>query len=175
MSLFKQALRYSSILVLAVALSSCGSKKTTVEKTGEGEAGGGSMPPKIENTAMNFDPQGSDSGKIDGLQTVHFDFDKANLKEEEKKKLQGNADWMKSHSNIGVQIEGHCDAKGSIEYNLALGERRAKAVKDYLIHLGVGEGKLSIISYGKEKPIASGDSEADYSKNRRANFVPLVQ
>jgi peptidoglycan-associated lipoprotein len=173
-SLFKQALRYSSILVLAVALSSCGSKKTATDKAGEGDAGSAAAP-KIESTAMNFDPQGSDSGKIDGLKTVHFEFDKANLKEEEKKKIQGNVEWMKSHSGVAVQIEGHCDAKGSIEYNLALGERRAKAVKDYMVHMGVAENKLSIISYGKEKPVANGDSEADYSKNRRANFAPLSQ
>jgi peptidoglycan-associated lipoprotein len=173
MSLFKQAIKYSSIVLLAAALTSCGSKKTATDENAAGDAGAAA--PKIESTPMSFDPQGSDSGKIDGLQTVHFDFDKANLKAADKKKIEGNADWMKSHNNIAVQIEGHCDAKGSIEYNLALGERRAKAVKEYMVHLGVPADKLSIISYGKEKPVASGDSEADYAKNRRANFVPLAQ
>jgi peptidoglycan-associated lipoprotein len=72
-----------------------------------------------------------------------------------------------------LQIEGHCDSRGSIEYNLALGERRAKSVRAYLVNLGVSAKRLSVISYGKEKPIVQGDSEEAMAKNRRANFLPL--
>ena len=74
-----------------------------------------------------------------------------------------------------IQIEGHCDSRGSVEYNLALGERRAKAVKAYMGSLGIDSKRMTIISYGEEKPIATGDSEDAYAKNRRANFVPLAQ
>lgn len=127
----------------------------------------------VTNKEMTFDAAGSDSGKISGLYTINFEYDKANLSDDARKKLAENANWVKSHSDVNVQIEGHCDERGSIEYNLALGERRAKAAKAYLVSLGVDARKLSVISYGKEKPVASGDSEEVYSKNRRANFVPL--
>ena len=98
---------------------------------------------------------------------------KSNLSAESKSGLSKNAEWIKSHSNVKVQIEGHCDHRGSIEYNLGLGERRANAVKTYLVGLGVSGDRLSTISYGKERPIAKGDSAGDMSKNRRANFLPV--
>ncbi len=162
-----------AVAVLGLALGACQSKKkvedsaaaTNNEVTSE-------QAPQIENTPMNFDAAGSDSGKIDGLHTIHFDYDKANLSAEAKKMIQQNAQWMKAHPGK-VQIEGHCDARGSIEYNLSLGERRAKSVKTYMTSLGVAADRLPIISYGKEKPLDSGDSEAAYAKNRRANFLPL--
>jgi peptidoglycan-associated lipoprotein len=121
---------------------------------------------------MSFSPTGSDSGTIDGLVTIHFDYDKATLSGESKKQLQSNAKWIKEHKNVSMQIEGHCDDRGSIEYNLALGERRAKAVRSYLTSLGIDGKRLNIISYGKERPVAQGDSEDAMGKNRRANFVP---
>lgn len=132
-------------------------------------------PPQIESTPMNFDAAGSDSGKINGLQSVNFEYDKASLSADAKKKIQGNAAWMKANPNARLQIEGHCDSRGSIEYNLSLGERRANAVKSYMSSLGIAAGRLSIISYGKEKPLSNGDSESDHARNRRANFVPLAQ
>ncbi len=129
----------------------------------------------IDSTAMNFDTAGSDSGKIPGLATVHFEYDKSNLSPENKKILQGDADWIKKNTSFKVQIEGHCDARGTIEYNLALGERRANAVKAYLVSLGVPAARLSVISYGKEKPVEPGESESANAKNRRANFLPVQQ
>jgi peptidoglycan-associated lipoprotein len=129
----------------------------------------------IDSTPMSFDTSGSDSGKIPGLETVHFEYDKSSITAENKKILQGNADWIKKNSTYKVQIEGHCDARGTIEYNLALGERRANAVKAYLASLGVPTARMSVISYGKEKPVEQGDSEAVNAKNRRANFLPVQQ
>lgn len=168
-----QSLIVKSVLAagLVLALGACGSKKTNTDAAGTSDAGAQS--PSIENTPMSFDAQGSDSGKIDGLQTVHFEYDKAALTSDARQKIQGNVDWLKSRNNVGLQIEGHCDNRGSIEYNLSLGERRAQAVKNYMVSLGVAGDRLSVISYGKEKPLAMGDSDADYAKNRRANFVPL--
>jgi len=74
---------------------------------------------------------------------------------------------------MNIQIEGHCDSRGSIEYNLALGERRAKSVKAYLVSLGIEANRLNIISFGEEKPLADGDTESAHAQNRRANFVPI--
>jgi peptidoglycan-associated lipoprotein len=126
---------------------------------------------KVENRALDFNPQGSDSGTIDGLYTIHFEFDKANLTTEGKALAQKDADWMKAHPNATVQIEGHCDRHGSIEYNLALGERRAKTVRTYIAALGIDSSRMAIISYGKEKPLDSAETDAADAKNRRANFI----
>lgn len=127
----------------------------------------------IESSPMSFNAQGSDSGQIEGLVTINFEYDKSSLSADARRKLQGNADWMKKNSNVKVQIEGHCDNRGSLEYNLALGERRANAVRRHLISLGIPGSRLSTISYGKEKPLAGGEDESSHAQNRRANFVPL--
>lgn len=165
---------YLAIAICVVGLAACKTKPKAEEGAAAGgETSGQEGAPAITNRPMDFDIKGSDSGKIDGLQTINFDLDKSALTTDGKKKAQGNADWIKSHPGTNIQIEGHCDARGSVEYNLSLGERRAQTVKSYLMSLGVEGGRMSIISYGKEKPLAMGESEADYSRNRRANFVPL--
>lgn len=127
----------------------------------------------VDNSAMNFDAAGSDSGKINGLVTVRFEYDRSTLSSQAKKDLAGNAEWIKANPKSSIQIEGHCDNRGTIEYNLALGERRAQAVKSYLVGLGIAGDRLNVISYGEEKPLVDGDSEEAWSKNRRANFLPM--
>lgn len=160
--------------LLVVGLGACKSKKTAEDTAAPAETSGAeSATPQIDSTPMSFDAAGSDSGKISGLKSINFEYDKAALTAEAKKKIQGNAEWLKGQNGVKMQIEGHCDSRGSIEYNLSLGERRAQAVKNYMVSLGVNADRLSIISYGKEKPLSHGDSEADHQKNRRANFVPL--
>jgi peptidoglycan-associated lipoprotein len=164
-----------AVLLTALSLSvSCGSKKKA-EEAPAGGAEGGTMDSAISSDQMNFDASGSDSGKIAGLSTVNFEYDSSTLTTGARKRLAENADWIKGRSAVTVQIEGHCDSRGSVEYNLALGERRAKAVKNYLVSLGIDSKRLTIISYGEEKPIATGDTEQAYAQNRRANFVPLTQ
>ncbi|MEN0057878.1 MAG: peptidoglycan-associated lipoprotein Pal, partial [Bdellovibrio sp.] len=106
------------------------------------------------------------------LVTVRFGYDKSSLDSQAKKDIATNVAWMKANPTVNVQIEGHCDARGTIEYNVALGERRANAVKAYMASLGIPGNRLSVISYGKEKPLDSADTEAAWAKNRRANFVP---
>lgn len=147
----------------------CESAKKKEEKTTKSDDIG----PVSAGPEMQFYAQGSDSGKIPGLSTIHFDLDQASLTTSARKALAENADWIKGKGKMTVQIEGHCDSRGSVEYNLALGERRAKAVKNYLVSLGIEPNRLTIISYGKEKPFADGDDEMAWQKNRRANFVPL--
>jgi peptidoglycan-associated lipoprotein len=104
-------------------------------------------------------------------ETVYFAFDDYTLNQDAQSKLNSFAEGLKSSQGAAVQIEGHCDERGSIEYNLALGERRANSVKNYLVRLGVDPARLSTISYGEEKPRADGHDESAWSQNRRAEFV----
>ena len=126
----------------------------------------------ITEQPLSFDPMGSDSGTIAGLNTVYFDYDSSNLGERAKQMLSENIAWINSHPNVTIQVEGHTDSRGSNEYNLTLGERRANAVVTYMQGQGVDGSRLSVISYGEEKLQAVGDSDSDHAKNRRANFVP---
>ncbi|MDG0816924.1 peptidoglycan-associated lipoprotein Pal [Bdellovibrio svalbardensis] len=157
-------------LVACALVAGCKSKQTQSNENIETAQTGQST--AIDSAPLSFDPMGSDSGKIDGLVTVHFGYDKSSLDASAKKEIAQNVEWMKKNSGAKVQIEGHCDSRGTIEYNVALGERRANAVKAYMVSLGVAADRLSTISYGKEKPVEAGDSEAAWAKNRRANFVP---
>lgn len=105
------------------------------------------------------------------LQKIHFDFDKSNIKPEFESVLKGNAAWMQANAGSKVTVEGHCDERGSHEYNMALGDRRANSAKSYLGKLGVAGDKLSTISYGKEKPTCKEHKESCWWQNRRAEFV----
>jgi peptidoglycan-associated lipoprotein len=168
--------RYARFLVLGLAtIAMSVACKSSPKSEDMSKAEGQPMDSAVSGKEMNYEATGSDSGKIDGLHTVHFDYDQSTLSPEARKDLAGNAEWIKSHASSTVQIEGHCDKRGSTEYNLALGERRAKAVKGYLSTLGVKSKRLTVISYGEEKPLDAGDTEEAYAKNRRANFVPLNQ
>jgi len=102
---------------------------------------------------------------------VRFDFDKSDLKEDGRKTCQVVADYLRKNPKAKLQIEGHCDERGTAEYNLALGERRATAVMTYLVSLGVPKAALSTVSFGKEKPLDPGHNEDAWAKNRRAHFV----
>ena len=102
---------------------------------------------------------------------VFFDFDKSDIKPEGRQILQRQADWLKKYPNVTVTVEGHCDDRGTREYNLALGERRASAAKKMLVALGVPAARISTISYGKERPAVVGDNEAAWAQNRRAVTV----
>ena len=148
------------ILALTLALSTSCSKK---QKGDEG-AEGGSMSEAAQDLAD------SDASKAMGLQTVTYAYDSSALDPKAKETLNNNAKVLKDKSSLKVQIEGHTDERGGIQYNIALGERRANAAKSYLIDKGINADRLSIISYGKEKPVDQGHDEAAWAKNRRANF-----
>jgi peptidoglycan-associated lipoprotein len=107
------------------------------------------------------------------LEKIYFDFDSASLSESARAALAKNAALLQKVSSAKVSIEGNCDERGSAEYNLALGERRAKAAQQYLITSGVKPDRLSVISYGKEKPAVQGGTESAWAKNRRDEFVIL--
>ena len=106
---------------------------------------------------------------------VHFDFDRSEIKEQFKDVLQRKAEFLKAYPNVRVQIEGHCDERGTVQYNLALGDRRAASAKAFLTALGIDVNRLSTISYGEERPLDSGHNEEAWTKNRRARFVVTGQ
>ncbi len=105
------------------------------------------------------------------LKPAFFDYDKADLRADARDVLAANATWLKNHSTVLFTIEGHCDERGTAQYNLALGDRRANAAKEYLVSLGIDAGRVKTVSYGKERPFATGHDEESWAKNRRAHFV----
>jgi len=105
------------------------------------------------------------------LKDAFFDFDKSNIKDDQKAALNDDVTWLKANTSAKVLIEGHCDERGTVEYNLALGERRAKSTKDYLIAAGIAADRISTISYGKERPFVLGHDESAWKWNRRSHFV----
>jgi peptidoglycan-associated lipoprotein len=111
------------------------------------------------------------SEAIVGLNRIHFDFDQSALTAEAKATLEKNAKFLTANPGLRVRIEGHCDERGTTEYNIALGERRAKAAFQYLVDLGVDPNRMGVMSYGKEVPLDPGHNEAAWAKNRRAEFV----
>ncbi len=105
------------------------------------------------------------------LQRIHFDYDRSAIKSEYKSVLEGNANWMKNHSGAKVVVEGHCDERGSTEYNIALGWRRARSTKNYMVSLGVSPSRLVTKSYGEERSLCTESNESCWWKNRRAEFL----
>lgn len=127
------------------------------------------MPASSEQVAVTETSQKS------VLEMIYFDFDSSLLRDQGREILVRNAGKILDNIKGSIQIEGHCDERGSAEYNLALGERRARSAMNYLVTLGVPEDRLSIISYGKEKPLDLGHDEDAWAKNRRDQFVSLLE
>ena len=105
------------------------------------------------------------------LADIHFDFDKSVIRPDSEKALLTSADWLKKNPKRALLIEGHCDERGTIEYNLALGDRRAKATRDFLLAQGVAADRITLISYGNERPQCGGHNEECWSRNRRAHLI----
>lgn len=108
---------------------------------------------------------------VKGLNRIHFDFDKSDIKSEYKKTLEDNSAWLKKNKDAKISIDGHCDERGTEEYNIALGHRRANSAKSYLVNLGIDSKRMAAKSYGEEKPLESCHNESCWWKNRRAEFV----
>lgn len=156
--------------LLVVAVGACSKKQTTkVETEPATETVTETAPPveEVQQEAVTETPV----TKIPVLNDVYYDFDKTTLSAEAKQTLGENARQLKDAGSMAVTIEGHCDERGTNAYNLALGEKRANAAKDYLVSLGVDAGRITTISYGEEKPFDAGHDESAWSKNRRAHFV----
>jgi peptidoglycan-associated lipoprotein len=134
--------------------------------------------PSNESKATEAKPEGTvekATSTAEGLKPVYFDFDKSFIRDEAKTIMQANAEWLKANPKAKIKIEGNCDERGTIEYNQALGQRRALSAKKYLTDLGISGHRISLISYGKEKPICSEHEESCWQKNRRDDFVVLTE
>jgi peptidoglycan-associated lipoprotein len=107
----------------------------------------------------------------DQLQDVFYDFDSSALSSAAQSTLDADGRLLNDNAGVQITIEGHCDERGTVEYNLALGDRRAQAAKDYLVRYGIADGRIQTISYGEERPFATGHDEAAWAQNRRAHFV----
>jgi peptidoglycan-associated lipoprotein len=150
----------AGVLLLLVACSS------TPEPPPGGPASPGGM-----GGAPGFGPGSQQDLAATAGDRIFFSFDSAEISPEAQRILQRQAEWLRRYPNVGVTIEGHCDERGTREYNLALGERRAQAAKGVLVALGVPASRLSTISYGKERPAVPGSSEDAYAQNRRAQTM----
>jgi peptidoglycan-associated lipoprotein len=180
-------------LAVVVTLSACGKKRPPVLATtpgGEGAGAGqatepvdraGSQPldegPDVRamegEGAEATDLAGGALGTVEGgpLADIRFVYDSASLTDEARATLEKHALWLQGRRDLKVAVEGHCDERGTVEYNLALGEQRARAARDYLVSLGVAGERLRVVSYGKERPLDPGSGEASWAKNRRAHFA----
>jgi len=116
-------------------------------------------------------PRPAEFAENANLRDIFFDFDKYDIRPDDAKTLDANASWLKSNANNLVLIEGHADERGTNEYNLALGERRAKATMNYLVSQGIQANRITIISYGEERPVCTESNEACWQRNRRAHFL----
>lgn len=134
----------------------------------------GEMPPSEEKTLQEGEISDQQIVEITRqMQPVFYEYNRSDIREDQIQALQNNARVLKQYGTANVLIEGHCDERGTDEYNLALGERRAKAAKDYLASLGISDGRMNTISYGESKPFAEGHDEGAWQQNRRAHFVAV--
>jgi peptidoglycan-associated lipoprotein len=164
-------------VVAALALVAACSKKPPQTATTAGTGGVGTSP-AVTQPSTGAPTNGVTPGTQEDLVTnvgdrVFFDTNGYSLSPEAQATLQRQAQWLKTYGNVRVTIEGHCDERGTREYNLALGEQRANAVRDYLISLGISPDRITTISYGKERPVATCSNESCWSQNRRG--VTVVQ
>ncbi len=128
-------------------------------------------PPREDVKPAPEAPSIAELNRLGYLKSAYFDYDKADLRDDARATLSANADWLKGHPRIQVLIEGHCDERGTSAYNLALGDRRANAARDYLASLGVDATRMKTVSYGKERPTCTESNEGCWQKNRMAAFV----
>ncbi len=158
-------LRFLSIFAAVALVAAC---ESAPEDTGA-KAGGGQAPATAAKPSI---VPGSEQDFIANVgDRVFFDFDKYNLRSDAKASLDKQVAWLKKYPNYALTIEGHCDERGTREYNLALGERRANSVKEYMVANGLPASRVKTISYGKERPVALGSNEAAWSQNRRGVTV----
>jgi len=124
------------------------------------------QPPVVEEQPIVREPEPGVA-----LEDIYFDFDRSDIRPDARQVLEGNATWLKTNPRARIKIEGHCDERGTTEYNLALGQRRAEATKRFLVALGIDASRFSTISYGEERPVCTDHQEGCWSKNRRSHFL----
>lgn len=176
------------LLLLAALAVACGSKRPPAvtggapppppaDDTGRAGSGrervenGSDLRPLSDEGALGEDTLSDASGEGGPLADVSFDYDAATLDDRARALLEKHALWLQTHRDVRVTVEGHCDERGTVEYNLALGDQRARAASDYLVSLGVAAERLKTVSFGKERPLDTGHDESAWARNRRAHFV----
>lgn len=159
------------MLIMTIAIVGCSSKKTkglndqNGNASNMGETGSGSSSlQQMQNGTLG-------SGANGPLSDIHFGYNEYTIEPQDGEVLKSNARWLSSNPNSRVQVEGHCDDRGSEDYNIALGAKRAQAAKDYLVTLGISPGRISTISYGKELPLCTEQDESCWAQNRRDHFA----
>jgi len=148
-----------------------GAQPSTMAPSEPGSSAPATATPAPATAAPAARPAPAEFRADDNLKDIFFDFDKYDIRPTDAKILDANASWLKSNANHLVLIEGHCDERGTNEYNLALGERRAKSTMNYLVSQGVQASRITIISYGEERPTCTQKTEECWAKNRRAHFL----
>lgn len=182
-----------AVLVCVGFVAACGGKKRPPNVASGGARGGAAtgrstptevplpvdsgpdLAPLDADSAAGEDFSTSDPATLEGgpLEDVHFDYDQATLGDRARATLEKHALWLQNHRSARVTVEGHCDERGTAEYNLALGDQRARAAQEYLVSLGVAADRLKTVSYGKERPLDAGADESSHARNRRAHFVVM--
>ncbi|MCF8382144.1 MAG: peptidoglycan-associated lipoprotein Pal [Chlorobium sp.] len=160
--------RLGALLVIAMMASAGCSSKSAVTSSDSDAGQGSSLQGSASGASRGY---GFDEYQTGPIGDVFFDYDSSILAAEAQQRLTENASWMKSNSARQVIIEGHCDDRGTSEYNIALGERRAISAKEFMVRLGVAASRLETITYGEERPFDKGQNEEAWAKNRRAHFI----
>ncbi len=156
------------ILLMSLMIGGCGQKTVDAPDVSDPAAMGPSESLESEVSATDNIMEGRTSGP---MLPVYFGFDSSTIQADQVERIETNADFMKQNSSATVRIEGNCDPRGTKEYNLALGERRAQSAKKYLVNLGVDESRLNTVSWGEEKLLLYGHDEISWAQNRRDDFV----
>ena len=178
----QRILTYVTLFLVFLLLAGCSSSDTTQSglTSQSGQAGGRGQPGTRESTtgpgSLEAKQRGRDPSTPEAspLREIYFDFDRYELRSDARATLKENAEWLKANASVRVEIEGHCDERGTNEYNLALGAKRAQAAKDYLASLGIAAARLSTISYGEELAVCKEQSEDCWQRNRRDRFVVIT-
>lgn len=168
-----------SFVAMALLAAGCASTKAVKKDGGSAAApatGPAAASPTEAARAADMEPDVRDMAtrEVPELKTVHFSYDSDMLDESARETLKGNTEYLKSHADMKVQVAGNCDQRGTVAYNLALGQRRAAAVRSYYKALGVAKTRVATISFGKEKLICSESTEACWEKNRRAATLEVL-
>ena len=161
---FSTGLKFTAVAAVLI-LAGCTTKpKETTEAPPVAAPESSSAPTTMQS---NIIPGSAEDLRVNVGDTVHFDYDRYQLRDEDRSVLQRQAAWLQKYPQVRVNIEGHCDERGTREYNLALGARRANAVKEYLVSLGISTGRVETVSYGKERPVCTESTEDCWAQNRR--------
>ncbi len=159
------------MLVSLLALYGCPKKADVTAAPEPQKTEPAPAPAETAKPAVEAGPTERAGTGMEGMQPIYFDFDRSFIRDDAKPVMKANAEWLKANPKVRVRIEGNCDERGTIEYNQALGQRRAAAAKKYLTDLGIKASRISLISYGKEKPVCTESTEECWQKNRRGDLV----